>query len=80
METLLRNRVGSALDHNPYRIGEALRYETDAGRVILRGFVPSWFHKQMAQEALRSVEGIAEIQNELRVIPRRNGGAASRRQ
>lgn len=69
MESVLRKQIDSALLGNPYRLDLSLRFETDAGRVILRGCAPSWFHKQMAQEALRSVEGIAEIRNELRVVP-----------
>ena len=67
METGLKKRVDTALRMNPYLPDEALLFETEAGRVILRGFVPTWYHKQMATEALRSVEGIAEIKNELRV-------------
>ncbi len=38
--------------------------------MILRGVVRSYFQKQMAQEALRHVEGIEEICNELEVAGR----------
>lgn len=69
METALKNQVDLALNKNPYIFGFSLRSETFAGRVVLRGRVPTWYHKQMAQEALRTVDGIAEIRNELRVIP-----------
>ena len=68
METLLKKKIHSALNTSPHIPAHSLRFETDAGRVILSGYVPSWYQKQMAQEALRSVEGIAEIRNELRVV------------
>jgi osmotically-inducible protein OsmY len=35
--------------------------------VTLKGVVSSYFQKQMAQEALRNVDGIHEIANELEV-------------
>ena len=41
------------------------RLETDQGRVTLRGVVGSYYQKQMAQEALRHVDGVNEIYNEL---------------
>lgn len=68
METLLKKQIHMALNKSPHIPVQSLRFETDSGRVILSGYVPSWYQKQMAQEALRSVEGIAEIQNELRVV------------
>jgi osmotically-inducible protein OsmY len=63
----LVDKVHGALKGNPYFSGRSLRFETELGRVTLRGVVRSFFQKQMAQEALRHVEGIDEIQNELEV-------------
>ncbi len=60
--------VHSALVRNPYLSGRSLRFEAESGRVTLRGVVQSYFQKQMAQEALRHVDGIDEIQNELEVL------------
>jgi osmotically-inducible protein OsmY len=48
-------------------VGRNLVLETRDGAVLLRGTVDSYFEKQMAQEALRSVEGITEILNQLEV-------------
>jgi len=62
----LDDRVLTALERNPY-VGRSLRFETSAGRVTLRGTVNTYFQKQMAQEALRNVDGIDEITNELEV-------------
>lgn len=63
----LDDRVLTALERNPYLMHRNLRFETHQGRVILRGVVNTYFQKQMAQEALRHVEGVAEIANELEV-------------
>lgn len=35
------------------------------GRVLLRGTVPSYYHKQRAQVAVMSVAGIRAVQNDL---------------
>ncbi len=63
----LDDRVLTALERNPYITQRNLRFETDQGRVILRGVVSTYFQKQMAQESLRKVDGIHEIANELEV-------------
>ena len=63
----LDHKVLSALNESPYSMRRKWRFETTEGRVVLRGTVSSYFHKQMAQEALRRVEGIAEIHNQLEV-------------
>ena len=63
----LDDRVLTALKGNPYLFGRTLRFETEQGRVTLKGVVRSYFQKQMAQEALRHVDGVHEIHNELEV-------------
>lgn len=63
-------RIEKALSRNPYVPKRHLHFEAHGGRVILRGVVRSYFQKQMAQEALRHVEGIEEICNELEVAGR----------
>ena len=63
----LSDRVLTALKCNPYFSSRNLRFETEQGRVTLRGIVHSYFQKQMAQEALRRVDGVDEIYNELEV-------------
>ena len=70
MDTVLIGRVTSALQKNPYLNYSSLSCETKEGRVVLRGVVPSYFEKQMAQESIRSIEGINEIFNELEVLGR----------
>lgn len=63
----LNDRVSTALERNPYLAHRNLRFETQQGRVTLRGVVNTFFQKQMAQESLRHIEGVAEIANELEV-------------
>jgi len=63
----LDDRVMIALQRNPYVAGRNLRFEAAEGRVTLRGVVASYFQKQMAQEAVRKVDGVDEIANELEV-------------
>ncbi len=67
IEIPLDAKVLTALERNPYLARRSLRFETTDGRVTLRGVVRSYFQKQMAQEALRHVDGVEEIANELEV-------------
>ena len=63
----LSDRVSRAIEGNPYLARRHLRFEAHQGRVVLRGKVASFFQKQMAQETLRAIDGVAEIKNELEV-------------
>jgi osmotically-inducible protein OsmY len=67
LDSAFEERVHSAIVANPYLAGRNLRFEAEAGRVTLRGVVHSYFQKQMAQEALRHVDGVAAIENDLEV-------------
>ena len=69
IELSLDDKVLTALARNPHFSGRNLRFETEQGRVTLRGVVYSYFQKQMAQEALRHIDGIDEIHNDLQVAP-----------
>jgi osmotically-inducible protein OsmY len=61
----LRERVETAIETNPFVPRRKLRFETEQGRVILHGEVSSYFQKQMAQEALRNLDGVEAIENHL---------------
>ena len=63
----LVRRIHNAVEQHPHVRPHQLRYEATAGRVLIRGRVSSFFEKQMAQEALRSIYGITAIDNELEV-------------
>ena len=63
----LSERVQTAIVASPYLVGRKLRFDTEDGCVTLRGTVNSFFQKQMAQEAVRRVDGVEEISNDLEV-------------
>lgn len=63
----LVDQVNSVLEQNPYVPHRNLRFEAIQGHVTLRGVVGSYYQKQMAQEALRAIEGIEHIENQLEV-------------
>ena len=44
-----------------------LRFEASDGRVTLHGSVHSYYQKQMAQEALRRLDGVQTIDNQIEV-------------
>jgi len=70
MESALFGRVASALRKNPYLDHSKFSHEIHEDRVILKGTVPSYFEKQMAQESLRPIQEIREIVNDLEVMMR----------
>jgi osmotically-inducible protein OsmY len=65
--TPLAVRIDSAIHGNPYLVGHTVRIEMRPGRVVLRGVVPSYYQKQIAQEVVRSVEGVERVDNQLQV-------------
>ena len=66
-ENSLDVRVGTALQQSPFLSSRHLRFETEAGRVVLRGVVASFYQKQMATAALRRLSGVSHIENHLEV-------------
>jgi osmotically-inducible protein OsmY len=67
-QSLLAPRIDQAIQTSPYLNGRLLRIETDGSRVVLHGSVESYFQKQMAQETVRRVEGVEQIDNCLEVL------------
>lgn len=63
----LQERIHTALEASPYISENHIRFEAEEGHVTLNGQVDSYFKKQMAQEAVRRVDGVAAIQNMLQV-------------
>ena len=66
-DATLAERVGSAIETNPYLSGRKLRFEAQEGRITLNGVVASYFQKQMAQEVIKRIDGVKQIENELEV-------------
>jgi osmotically-inducible protein OsmY len=67
LQTPLFERIHAALTTSPYVTSRQVRVETADGRVVLKGNVRSFFQKQMAQEAIRRVDGVEAIDNLLEV-------------
>lgn len=65
--TELLDRVSCVFKQSPHVAHRILRFESREDRLILRGTVRTWYQKQMAQEMLRGVEGVGEIENQLEV-------------
>jgi osmotically-inducible protein OsmY len=63
----LSERIHDALNTNPHVPMQQVRIEAEDGHVVLKGQVSSFFQKQMAQEALRRVDGVQRIDNLLQV-------------
>jgi osmotically-inducible protein OsmY len=42
--------------------------EFAAGRLCLRGQVPSFYHKQIAQVAVAGLDGVTQVVNEIEVV------------
>ncbi len=63
----LVHRLDSAIKGNPHLTGHQVFCSEEGGTVILQGRVRSYYQKQMAQEALRNLEGVERIVNDLQV-------------
>ena len=61
--TAFAERLHSELARNPYVGRRNLRFEANEGRVVLRGTVQTFYEKQMAQEVVRRIDGVDEIDN-----------------
>lgn len=59
--------VRGALQRNPYPLLRTLFVEYEGGVVVLRGKLPNYYHKQLAQEAVRGIEGVTHVVNEIEV-------------
>jgi BON domain len=66
LSTPLFERIHEALTANPH-VPRQVRVEAADGHVVLKGSVRSFFEKQMAQEAIRRVDGVQMIDNLLEV-------------
>jgi hypothetical protein len=60
-------RVDSAIKGNKHLSRHRVYCQEESGIVVLHGRVGSFFQKQMAQEALKRLDGVEKIINELEV-------------
>jgi osmotically-inducible protein OsmY len=64
----LHAEVHNALAGNPYFAGRKVRIELRENEVVLSGILGSYFHKQMAQESVRSIRGVRRVHNQIEVV------------
>jgi hypothetical protein len=57
------------LRQTPYAALRGVSCECHAGQLILRGRLPSFFLKQMAQSAVARVPGVERVVNHIEVVP-----------
>lgn len=74
----IEEKAISILNREPRLARREVHCHAEEDRLILRGWVRSFFEKQVAQEVLRRLEGVREICNELEVHPEPEDAAASR--
>jgi osmotically-inducible protein OsmY len=55
------------LDQSSYSLLRQVSVEYERGVLFLRGRLPNYYHKQLAQEAVRRVDGVAHVVNEIEV-------------
>jgi osmotically-inducible protein OsmY len=63
----LFDKIQEALTTSPHVSSREVRFEAADGRIILKGNVRSFFQKQMAQEVIRRIDGVEQIENLLEV-------------
>jgi hypothetical protein len=63
-----RRTPEKSLPLGPYASLADVHYVVDEGVAVLRGRVPSYYLKQLAQESVRRLDGTCVIVNELEVV------------
>jgi len=54
--------------HQPHLRMQRIWCECDEGCLFLRGQVPSFYFKQLAQEAVVGMKGVRQVVNEIEVV------------
>jgi len=57
----------ACLENSPYQAVRRILCRCDHGILSLRGHLPSFHQKQVAQEAVARVKGVAQVINEIEV-------------
>lgn len=63
VERAAQSRFDSAI----YRALRGIKCRFERGKLLLSGRVPSFYHKQLAQETVRNLPGVDEIVNDVMV-------------
>ena len=68
----LRDHIEGALEESGYDQLRNLQIAVDAGEVVLRGRLPSYYLTQLALTKAMRVEGVARVRNEIQVSSQLN--------
>ena len=67
LENNLRDNVVSTLHQSGYQQHRTLEITVDHGTVIVNGFVPTWYLRQIALECIKRVAGVTGVVDRIRV-------------
>jgi len=59
--------VRKSLEESAHHVLRTVSFCYERGVLFLRGQLPTYFHKQLAQERVRRIEGVARIVNQIEV-------------
>jgi osmotically-inducible protein OsmY len=59
--------VQRSLEKSGYHVLRTISFSCERGVLFLRGQLPTYFHKQLAQEAVRRIDGVRRIVNQIEV-------------
>jgi osmotically-inducible protein OsmY len=65
----IADRAHACLQQSPYHAVRLVTCDYHRGVLFLRGRVPDFYRKQLAQEAVLHVEGVCRVVNEIEVSP-----------
>jgi hypothetical protein len=65
----LKELAEACLRCNPYSALKNVACDCRDGVLVLRGCLPSYYLKQVAQEVVARLEGVEGIENEIQVVP-----------
>ena len=54
--------------HQPHLTIQRIWCDFQEGNLFLRGQVPSFYYKQLAQEAVARLDGVRQVVNEIEVV------------
>jgi osmotically-inducible protein OsmY len=78
LDGVIAEKAETILRANPYLALKNISCDVQDGVLTLRGYLPSYYLKQMAQEAVATTDGVARIDNQIDVLDSSERGSAGR--
>lgn len=75
----IAEKAETRLRANPYLALKNISCDVQDGVLTLRGYLPSYYLKQIAQEAVAATDGVARVDNQIEVRDSSERGVAGRR-